>query len=299
MKKLVTAAFAILFAAGLTVQDAEAKRIGGGTSRGLQRDTITQRQTSPGQPGGTPTQQAAPQAAPQPGAAPQPAKRNWIGPLAGLAAGIGLAALFSHLGLGEGMANFFMILLLIMAAIFVFKLLVGRKTSPAAVPPDPMRYAGVGGPSMAPVPEGRFDAPAGPVAGVVATSPITRSIPADFDVDGFVRVAKVNFIRLQTAHDVGNLEDIREFTTPEMFAEIRLDIDERRGTPQTTDVVTLDAEVLEVTNEAGRYVASVRFHGMIREEKDGTAQPFDEVWNLVKPQDGSRGWAVAGIQQLN
>jgi predicted lipid-binding transport protein (Tim44 family) len=41
----------------------------------------------------------------------------------------------------------------------------------------------------------------------------------------------------------------------------------------------------------------VRFHGLIREEKDGVATPFDEVWHLVKPTDGSREWAIAGIQQ--
>lgn len=306
MKQVTLALCAALLAFGLGVQDAEAKRLGGGTSRGLQRDTVTQRQAAPNQPAGTPTQQAAPQAAPQPGASAgmpaQPPKRSWLGPLAGLAAGIGLAALFSHLGLGEGMANFFMIALLVMAAIFILKLLFGRKAStPAGAPPDPMSYAGVGGPGMTPVPDTRFDtaAPAAAAAGSSTVMQIQRAIPADFDVEGFARVAKVNFIRLQAAHDAGNLDDIREFTTPEMFAEIQLDIAERKAAPQTTDVVTLDAEVLEVVTEANRHVASVRFHGMIREEKDGAAEAFDEVWNLVKSLEGGRGWAVAGIQQLN
>ncbi len=26
--------------------------------------------------------------------------------------------------------------------------------------------------------------------------------------------------------------------------------------------------------------------------------PFREVWNMVKPRDGSRGWLVAGVQAL-
>ena len=36
---------------------------------------------------------------------------------------------------------------------------------------------------------------------------------------------------------------------------------------------------------------------MLRE--DGVAQPKSvvEVWNLVKPVDGSSGWLLAGIQQ--
>ncbi len=113
-----------------------------------------------------------------------------------------------------------------------------------------------------------------------------------------MRVAKVNFLRMQAAHDAGNLEDLREFTTPEMFAELRLDIDERKGAAQTTDVISVEASLIEVVTEGQRHIASVRFQGTIREEKAGPAVPFDEVWNLVKPEDGSRGWAVAGIQQM-
>jgi predicted lipid-binding transport protein (Tim44 family) len=43
---------------------------------------------------------------------------------------------------------------------------------------------------------------------------------------------------------------------------------------------------------------SVRFHGLIREEPDSGTAPFDEVWHLVRPADGSREWAIAGIQQM-
>ncbi len=82
-------------------QEAEAKRLGGGASKGLQRSTPTQPAKAPDSP---PAQQAAPGAQ---GAAPAAAgaaaaagKRSWLGPIAGLAAGLGLAALFSHLGLG-------------------------------------------------------------------------------------------------------------------------------------------------------------------------------------------------------
>ena len=106
------------------------------------------------------------------------------------------------------------------------------------------------------------------------------------------------FIRLQAANDAGDLNDLRAFTTPG---------DVRRGrgsscrsaarTAQRTDVVRVDAEVLDVASEADRQIVSVRFHGLIREQLDGVAEPFDEVWHLVKPADGSREWAIAGIQQ--
>ena len=106
------------------------------------------------------------------------------------------------------------------------------------------------------------------------------------------------FIRLQAANDAGDLNDLRAFTTPEMFAAVKLDLQERGPTAQRTDVVRVDAEVLDVASEADRQVVSVRFHGLIREQIDGVAEPFDEVWHLVKPADGSREWAIAGIQQV-
>lgn len=292
MKRFLMSVCAALLVFGIAVQDAEARRLGGGMSRGMQRESVTQRQAAPQQ--AAPSQQMAPQSTPQTPTA-QPQKRNWLGPLAGLAAGVGLAALLSHFGMGEGLANMVMILLLVMAAVVVFKL-VFRRAQPASER-QPLHYAGVGAVDRAPAPAGREQAVAGGYSQSVA--PVAGNIPADFDTEGFARVAKVNFLRLQAANDAGNLDDIREFTTPEMYAEIKLDIDDRHGARQHTDVVTLEAEVLEVVSEANRHVASVRFYGMIREEKDGPAERFDEVWNLVKPLDGSRGWQVAGIQQLN
>ncbi len=67
--------------------------------------------------------------------------------------------------------------------------------------------------------------------------------------------------------------------------------------PQKTEVVTLDADVLEVVTEGDVYVASVNFSGMIREERDAAAAPFSETWHLEKPLDGSTGWLISGIQQ--
>ena len=125
------------------------------------------------------------------------------------------------------------------------------------------------------------------------------NVPADFDSDGFLRIAKLNFIRLQAANDAGNLEDIREFVSPELFAEIRMQFEERAKAPQQTDVVTLNAQLLEVVTEGTRHIASVRFSGMIREEAGAAAAPFDEVWNLSKAVEGGKGWVVAGIQQLS
>ena len=66
---------------------------------------------------------------------------------------------------------------------------------------------------------------------------------------------------------------------------------------QQTDVLQLDAQIVDFTREAERDLVSVRYRGLIREEAQAAAEPFDEVWHLVRPHDGSRDWTIAGIQQ--
>ncbi len=297
MQRILLSLFALFFSFTLPVFDAEAKRMGGGKSYGMQRDAPMKRDAAPNRDQGaqnTPAQ--------NPGnAAGQAGKRSWMGPIAGLAAGLGLAALFSHLGLGEEMANFLMIALLAFAAILLVRWFLRRGAAPA--PARPMPYAGptAGAPSH-PV---RFEASQPPV-GQAAPGSVAASFgeaanragdfPPGFDAAAFERQAKVNFIRMQTANDAGNLDDLREFTTPEMYAELKLDIDERKGAPQNTEVVELNAEVLEAVEEGNRQIVSVRFSGLLREDSD-QATAFDETWHLTSPSDGSRGWVVAGIQQ--
>ena len=87
------------------------------------------------------------------------------------------------------------------------------------------------------------------------------ALPADFDVAAFERISKTIFIRLQAAHDSADLNDLRAFTTPELFASLRLsDLQDRGSAAQQTDVVTLNAELLDFAQESEQQVVSVRFH---------------------------------------
>ena len=103
--------------------------------------------------------------------------------------------------------------------------------------------------------------------------------------------------RMQAAWDRADVNDIREFTTPEMFGELKMQLTERGASPNHTDVVSIDAELLGVETNTIEHVASVRFHGMIREAEHAPAEPFSEIWVLTKPLAGSQGWLLAGLQQ--
>jgi predicted lipid-binding transport protein (Tim44 family) len=297
MKKFVVMLFAAFIGFSGVVHEAEAKRLGGGKSFGSQRDSsVMKRDATP-----APTQNSATAQRPgQTAAAAQPAKRSWMGPLAGLAAGLGLAALASHLGFGEEMASFMMIALLVVAALFLWRMFARRKSGTAQ---QGMQYAGAaagagGADSAYAPPRAQAFESAAAAAGSSSPAAAAVNVPADFDVAGFLRQAKLNFVRLQAANDSGDVEDIRAFTAPEVFAEIRMQLQERGTGTQHTDVVQVDAVLLDVSTEGDQYVASVRFYGLVREEADASPESFDEVWHLSKPVSGERGWLISGIQQM-
>ncbi|MCB1893730.1 MAG: Tim44 domain-containing protein [Zoogloeaceae bacterium] len=285
MKRFLVALFTVFVSFAMNVPDAEARRFGGGRSFGMQRDSgiykkPTAPTTSPATPGKTT------------GATGQtPQKRSWLGPLAGLAAGLGIAALLSHLGLGEEFASIVMLALLIAAAFAVFRFFRARAQGTGN--PGGLGYAGAGAGNS----QRSMHREPAPGSAPAAAARTAQEEHEGFDAAGFERQAKLNFIRLQAASDTGNVEDIREFTTPEVFAEIAMQLRERGDQAQQTDVIDLDAEVLDVSEQGGSYIVSVRFSGTLREEQDAAPATFSEIWHLSKPAVGSDGWRIAGIQQ--
>ncbi|MEO5735105.1 MAG: TIM44-like domain-containing protein, partial [Rubrivivax sp.] len=299
---------------------ADARRFGGARSSGMQRnmpartapDAVPAKPATP-----APGQQANAGGAAAAGTAAAASKRSWMGPIAGLAAGLGLAALMSHLGMGEGFANIVMMALLAVGAFMLIRFVMRRMNAGAQTPTPAMAGAGNSSPAWPqPVPQPQplprqaatdavaASVPAAAVAAAGVAVPasstgVTRAfVPASFDSESFTRTAKLIFIRMQAANDAADLDDLRRFTTPELFASLRLDLQERGPAAQQTDVQRVDAEVLDVADDDGRQIVSVRFHGLIVEEKGSVANPFDEVWHLVRPLDETQPWAIAGIEQM-
>ena len=313
---LATAAVAALTFS--TIEIADAARMSGGRSFGAQRQSVAPPAATPpaaatvpgaaanpvmpAQPGAAMAKQAAPAAA---AGAAKSGMSRWMGPLAGLAAGLGIAALLSHFGLSEAFAGFLMLALIVLAVIVALRFLLARRAPPTK---QPLQYAGPSG--LGTVPAG-YETQAPPTWGgatpkadvpvsggaTATTAPAARALPPGFDAAGFVSQAKLQFRKLQAAYDKGDRAELADVMTEEMFAEIGRDLD-ARGVHAASEVVSIDGQVLEVTTEGGRHWASVRLYGLMRE--DGAAQPtsFDEVWHLSKPVDGRSGWLLSGIQQL-
>ena len=305
---LLLAAFAALT---LILSDlADAGRMGGGRSFGAQRQSVAPSKSAPpaGNAAAQPTTPASPAATPPastpsaPAAAPSGASR-WLGPIAGIAAGLGLAALLSHFGLSEDFGSLLLLGLIVVGGVFLFRMLMARRE--AAKPS--LQYANAGGldnvrasydreprlvwsdtPKVEPRPEPAGDAPLG----------VTRKpLPEGFDAKGFATEAKRQFIRLQGSYDDGDRETLSAVMTSEMYAEIGRELDER-GPHQPTEIVSLDADVLEASTEGDKHWASVRFTGVVREDGEPVSKSIDEVWNLTKPVRGTSGWLLAGITQV-
>jgi predicted lipid-binding transport protein (Tim44 family) len=318
MKSLTAVVIAAVTAIALVGADgADAKRLGGGRSLGTQRQSIAPAPSTPAPSASTPSgaasnpvmpaapgaSAAARPAAPAAGAATATGASRWLGPIAGLAAGIGLAALLSHFGLSEGAASFLLLALIVIAAIVVVRMLLSRKTDAQTAP---LRYNTIGGVSGALGGVQRFQPanmimpPDGPSTydprqgGDSASG--TRRMPPGFNPAPFLEQAKIQFRRLQEANDKGDRDALANVTTPAMYHEIAKDLDERKA-HVPTEVLALDADVLDVTQEGTRYVASIRFRGLLREDGAREATPFVEIWNLEKPVNGTTGWLLAGIQQ--
>ncbi|MYM70143.1 TIM44-like domain-containing protein [Pseudoduganella sp. FT55W] len=301
-KILIGAVIAVSAMSMLT--EAIARPAGGGRSIGRQSQNVSRMPAQPA-PQPAPRQaQPAPAPAQMPPAAAPKKPSMWKGILGGALLGLGLGALFSHFGLGGALGgaigSIIMLALLAGVVFFIFRL-IRSKSQPAA---QPAAFGGnqnvysmpPQGGSATPEIGSRLQPAAAPVQ---AKQPVHNQwgVPGDFDQTTFLRVAKGNFIRLQAAWDKGDVADIREFTTPEVFAEMKLQISERT-VADYTDVVSIDAELLGIETSDTEYLASVKFTGMIKPAPDALAEPFHEVWNLAKPVNGSSGWLLAGIQQL-
>lgn len=287
MKKMLTFLTLAFFTISLIAVDAEARRMGGGKSFGKQRQSLNQQST--------PNQQQAPTPAQIP-ASPASGGSKWGGALAGLAAGGLLAALFMG-GAFEGINMMDIIMLILIAGVifFIIRWIRRPRTAESA---QSMQYSGINTNTQSGAASPPF-AHAGQPPSMEPGNTQRTNIPSDFKVEPFLRNAKMSFIRLQAANDVGDVNDIREYTTPEMFAEISMQIQERGDVQQKSEVMFLDANLLDVTTDADSAIASVRFTGQIRELPDGEPEAFDEVWHVEKDLKKDSVWLLAGIQQVS
>jgi predicted lipid-binding transport protein (Tim44 family) len=273
MRNIFSYLLIALLSFGLLINEASAKRFGGGRSFGVQRS-----QSSLFSSHKTPGSAAMSQ---------KSGANKWGGMLGGLLVGGLLASLF----MGHGLASGLMSWLLIGAALFFIISFFRRRMQPGMQSAQPNAFR-----------QNSFNNFTQPFTNTNSNSGTSSSnntnfseYPAGFIPENFLRDAKVSFIRLQAAYDQKNVQDLTTFTAPEVFGEIKMQLDERGNEPNKTEVINLNAELLDVSKQFDSTIASVRFTGSIKENEEPITQ-LDEIWHF-RQFGNNKEWVVGGIQQ--
>jgi predicted lipid-binding transport protein (Tim44 family) len=137
-----------------------------------------------------------------------------------------------------------------------------------------------------------------PAADPAPASTAQPSIPPGFDSDEFLKGAKAIYTRLQSSWDQRDLDDIRQFTAPDVFEEIQRQFQED-PTPGKTELLLINPKILEVRELDGQIVASVLYDVMMREASTEMGRQVREIWHFSRAVDNPKGfWVLEGIQQV-
>ncbi len=290
MRTLLVSLFAFIIGFGLLVPDAQAKRLGGGFSFGKSYSTPKKVQPA------APTQQKATPTGSNTNTAGQPRRGGFGGLMGGLLAGGLLGALFFG-GAFDGIQfmDILLIGLLIFAAVKIFSAMKGR-----AQP----QYAGHQGAQsetmqnqnrqQAETPE--YQDTSAVNSGGFNFGSASLQLPEWFNEQAFVEGAKGHFSHLQAAWDKRDWDDIATYTSAEVLDVLK---QERAKQPadQTTEVVSVMAELANFIDNDDHVIASINFYGWLKENSD-QATEFSEIWHLRREMNGTdANWMIVGIQQ--
>lgn len=122
-------------------------------------------------------------------------------------------------------------------------------------------------------------------------------MPDGFDVEDFLRGAKMAYTRLQNSWDKRDMSDISQFTSAAVQHAVQEQMDADPN-PSTTEILLVNAQLLGVENEGNEQFAQVFFDVLLRESPDQQAPAtVREVWHFMRPVQGG-SWKLDGIQQV-
>ncbi|CAD5107143.1 Tim44 domain-containing protein [Zestomonas carbonaria] len=278
MQRFLSLAMALCI--GLTLSlDVHAKRLGGGKSFGS-APTHQTRQAQPTTPAAAPT---------APGRAPAAASgaSKWLGPLAGIAAGGLLAAMF----MGDGFEGFqfFDFLILALIAFVIFRFIAARRAAQ-----QQGRPAMAGAPFQREMPQQQA-----PIFGSAApaAAPATLNAPAWFDEQRFLEAGRTHFMALQQHWDAAEMDKIAEFVTPSMLNFLKEERASLGDGFQSTYIDDLQVQLDGIDELADKTVATLTFNGLAKTSRFDQGEAFSESWRMERPHGDNQPWLVAGIRQ--
>ena len=284
MQRFLSIALALCLGLTLSLDASAGKRMGGGKSFGSAPTHQTRQAdapTSAAQPAaaGTAATAAAGRAAPAASGA-----SRWLGPLAGIAAGGLLAAMF----MGDGFEGiqFLDILLLGLIAFVIFKLFAARRQAQG----QPAMAGGMQRqmPQQAPIFGG---------ASASTSAAATINAPAWFDEQRFIEAGRTHFLALQQHWDAAEMDKIAEFVTPQMLSFLKEERASLGEGYQSTYIDDLSVQLDGIDELADKTVATLTFRGVAKTSRFDQGEPFSESWRMERVNGDNQPWLVAGIRQ--
>ena len=291
--KTLWALVAILFTFTFVMEEAHAKRMGGGKSFGRSYQTAP----APSRNNADAPAQRQQADAAKPGTAS--AKKG--GMMGGLLGGLLVGGLFAALFAGGAFEGLQLMDILIIAALafIIFKVIKSLRQGPAvarAPAPQPA-YAGAGqGGNPAPVFGARREAPVAAPQASGNSHAVPFNLPLGFDTPAFLDGAKEHYRVLQDAWNRNDLPKIQEYMTPELYADLKAERASLTTDPQT-EVLSVDAALVRADQQFGKAEVSIRFSGRVRDAADGTDEAFVDIWHLERDYTKDDApWFITGMQ---
>ncbi len=303
MKKITLWLSMMTFTFFATMQTAEAKRFGGGSSFGYSKKVAPKQYNSTSKPASNPSAANTTTAA---GAKTSGASR-FLGPLAGIAAGGLLAAML----FGDGFEGIQLldILLIAFLAFILFSLFRRRAGAHQTA------YSGHRGQEPS-----SYDATSSPYqtreaatmdysshthqtgesiigSGLSDDAEPVQVKPDWFDEARFIEDARSHFVAVQKAWDALDAKELQDYCTPELYNALKVEMAQLQVGTNHTEVDELNADIADLAIDGDYFIVSVRFSGFIKEEADGFAHAFNEIWHIRRLAEGRGPWQIAGIQQ--
>ena len=225
---------------------------------------------------------------------PFPGFSSPFGRFGGMMGGLLMGGLIGSLlfggGHGSGGPGLLDILLIGGGLFLLFRFLRARRMATASPSPaGPMAFER--GPA-----QGWENVGYSPSQAPVDLAPST--FPPGFNEEEFLKGANSMYTRLQESWDKRDLDDIRQFTAPEVFSEIAAQVKEDTSHGKT-ELLLINHRLIEVREVEDQIIATVLFDVMMRENGDRVAKQVRELWHFSRAAGKPDSfWMLEGIQQV-
>ncbi len=129
-----------------------------------------------------------------------------------------------------------------------------------------------------------------------AGSDVPFNLPQGFDLNGFLNGARNHYRQIQEAWNNGDMETIREYVSPDLYAHLQKERTALQG-DQHTEVMYVDAELVRADIAFGKAELSLRFNGRYRDNVERVEEKITDIWHLERDLNQANApWLIIGIE---